>query len=54
MSKVKGLSETLRDIRTSTYQICIFKEKQIKNNHISQIKLEIYIENIEKRGEIAP
>ena len=26
ISKSKGLSETLRDIRTSTYQICVTEE----------------------------
>ena len=29
ISKSKGLSETLRDIRTSTYQICRIEEKNI-------------------------
>ena len=29
ISKSKGLSETVRDIRTSTYQICSIEEKTI-------------------------
>ena len=32
--KPKELSETLRDIRTSTYQICGTEENSKANNHI--------------------
>ena len=45
----KGLSEILRDIRTSTYQICRIEEKIIRTTpHLTNIyvigllKLEIY------------
>ena len=34
ISNSKGLSETLRDIRTSTYQCCGSEEKNKSNNHI--------------------
>ena len=34
ISKSKGLSETLRDIHTSTYQICGIEENNKSNNHI--------------------
>ena len=34
ISNTKGLSEMLRDIRTSTYQICRIEEKNKSNNHI--------------------
>ena len=38
ISKSKGLSEILRDIRTLTYQICRTEEKNKSNNQISQMK----------------
>ena len=34
ISKTKGLSETLRDIRTSKYQGCRSEENNKSNNHI--------------------
>ena len=34
ISKSKGLYETLRDIRTSTYQICGTEENNESNNHL--------------------
>ena len=34
ISNSKGLSKILRDIRTSTYQICKIGEKNNSNNHI--------------------
>ena len=37
ISKSKGLSEILRDIRTSTYQIYRIEEKNKLNMHISQM-----------------
>ena len=47
ISKSKGPSKTVRDIRTSTYQICSIEEKTIF--------CILYIENIVlKMGEIAP
>ena len=33
ISNSKGLYETLRDIRTSTYQICGTEENNKSNNH---------------------
>ena len=39
ISKSKGLSEILLDIRTSTYQICRIEEKNRANNHISQMNM---------------
>ena len=44
ISNSKGLSEILRDIRTSTYQICRIEEKLIRLTNICVIgllKLEI-------------
>ena len=41
ISKSKGLSEILRDIRTLTYQICRTEEKDKPNNQISQMKYVI-------------
>ena len=37
--KSKGLSEILRDIHTSTYQICRIEENNKSNNHISNAGL---------------
>ena len=34
ISNSNGLYETLRDIRTSTYQICGTEENNLSNNHI--------------------
>ena len=48
ISKSKGLSEILRDIRTSTYQICRIKKKKLEQPHFTNkyviwlLKLEIY------------
>ena len=36
ISNSKGLYETLRDIRTSTYQICGTEENNLSNNHLLQ------------------
>ena len=68
ISKSKGLSEILPDIRTSTYQICRIEEKNIIrlttfNKYMCNWTLKLEIENIMekivekilwKRGEIAP
>ena len=35
ISQSKGLSEILRDICTSTYQICRIEEKQIEQTHFT-------------------
>ena len=37
ISKSKGPSETVRDIRTSTYQICSIEEKNNLNNQIYKL-----------------
>ena len=39
ISKFKGLSKILRDIHTSTYQICKIEEKNKSNNHIAQMNM---------------
>ena len=60
ISNSKGLYETLRDIRTSTYQICRIEEKLIRlttfNKYMCNWTLEVI--NISKilwkSGEIAP
>ena len=39
ISKSKELSEILRDIRTSTYQICRIEKKNKSNNHLSQMDM---------------
>ena len=60
ISNSKGLSEIVRDIRTSTYQICRIEEQIIRtttfNKYICNWTLEFrYILKILwKRGEIAP
>ena len=60
ISNSKGLSEILRDIRTSMYQICRIEEKLIRlttfNKYMCNWTLEVrYILKILwKRGEIAP
>ena len=66
ISNSKGLSEILRDIRTSTYQICRIEEKIIRTTTFNKymcnwtLKIWRYIENIvEKRrncslGAISP
>ena len=56
ISKSKGPSKTLRDIRTSTYQICSIEEKQFEQPNFTNyyvlwlLWLEIYIENIVEKG----
>ena len=56
----KGLSEILRDIRTSTYQICRCEEKIIRTNTFNTFicNLTPEVRDISKilwkRGEIAP
>ena len=60
ISKSKGLSEILRDIRTSTYQICKFEEKinriTIFHKRICKLTPEDrdMFKILWKRGEIAP
>ena len=60
ISNSKALSEILRDIRTSTYQICRIEEKKIIclttfNKFICNWTLKVDILKIlRKRGEIAP
>ena len=60
ISNSKGLSEILRDIRTSTYQICRIEEIIIRtttfNKCICNCTLEVrdIVKILWKRGEIAP
>ena len=60
ISKSKGLYEIIRDIRTSTYQICRLEEKRIQtttfNKHICNWTLGVrgILKILWKRGEIAP
>ena len=60
ISNSKGLSEILRDIRTSTYQICRIEEKLIRlttfNKYMCNLTLEVrdILKIFWKRGEIAP
>ena len=60
ISKSKGLSEILRDIRTSTYQICRIEEKIIGTTTFSKYICNRTLERRDilkifwKRGEIAP
>ena len=60
ISNSKGLSEILRDIRTSTYQICRIEEKIIRlttfNNYVCIWTREVrdILKILWKRGEIAP
>ena len=56
ISKLKGSSETLRDIRTSTYQIRRIEENTNRTTKCHKLTcnltplLEIYIENIVEKG----
>ena len=60
ISNSKGLSEKLRDIRTSTYQICRIEEKLIRlttfNKYMCNLTPEVrdILKILWKRGEIAP
>ena len=60
ISNPKGLSEILRDIRTSTNQICRIEEKIIRrttfNKYICNWTLEVkdILKILLKRGDIAP
>ena len=60
ISNSNGLSEILRDIRTSTYQICRIEEKIIRlttfNKYICNWTLEVrdILKILWKTGEIAP
>ena len=60
ISNSKGLSEILRDIRTSTYQIYRIEEKLIRlttfNKYMCNWALEVrdILKILWKRGEIAP
>ena len=60
ISNSKGLSELLRDIRTSIYQICRIVEKIIRtttfNRYICNWTLEVrdVLKILWKGGEIAP
>ena len=60
ISNSKGLSEFIRDIRTSIYQICRIKEKLIRlttfNKYMCIWTLEVrdILKILWKRGEIAP
>ena len=60
VSNSKGLSEILRDILTSTYQICRIEEKIIRtttfNKYVCNWTLEVrdILKILWKRGEIAP
>ena len=54
--EIEGTLKTLRDIRTSTYQICSIEGKQFEqpnftNDYVNGLLLlEIYIENIVEKG----
>ena len=56
ISKLKGPSETLRDIRTSTYQIFRIDENtnrtpNFTNEYVIRlVYLEMYVENIVEKG----
>ena len=59
VSNSKGLSETLRDIRTSTYQICRIEEKIIRTTTFNKYTCNWTLERdtrilkiLWKRGEI--
>ena len=60
ISNSKGLFEILRDIRTSTYQICRIEEKLIRltifNKYMCNLPPEArdILKILWKRGEIAP
>ena len=60
ISNSKGLSEILRDVHTSTYQICRIEEKIIRtttfNKYMCNWTLEVrdILKILWKRGEIAP
>ena len=60
ISNSTGLSEIVRDIRTSTYQICRIVEKLIRlttfNKYMCNWTLEVrdILKILWKRGEIAP
>ena len=60
VSNSKGQSEILRDIRTSTYQICRIEEKLIRlttfNKYMCNLTPEVrdILKILWKRGEIAP
>ena len=61
ISKLKGPSETLRDIHTSTYQIFRIEVNTNRTTNFTNecvirlLKLEIYLENsVGMGGEIAP
>ena len=60
ISNSKGLSEILRDIRTSTYQICRIEEKLARlttfNKYMRNLTPEVrdILKILWKRGEIAP
>ena len=60
VSNSKGLYEILRDIRTSTYQICRIEEKITRtttfNKYMCNWTLEVrdILKILWKRGEIAP
>ena len=55
ISNSRGLSETLRDIRTSKYQSCRSEENNNSNKHIKQMNSEArdILKILWKRGEIA-
>ena len=58
ISKSKGPSETLRDIRTSTYQICRIEENSSETTKFHEwtcnltplVEIYMYIENIVEKG----
>ena len=60
ISNSKGLSEILRDIRTSSYQICRIEEKIIRKNTLNKymcnwtLEVRDILKILWKRGEIAP
>ena len=62
ISNSKGLSEILRDIRNSTYQICRIEEKIIRTTTFNKymctfnwtLEVRDLLKILLKRGEIAP
>ena len=60
ISNSKGLSELLRDIRSSTYQVCRIEEKIIRLTTFSKLignwtfEVRDILKILWKRGEIAP
>ena len=52
ISKSKGLSEILRDSRSSTYQICRIEKQNESNNQISEMDMYKFVRKIEKKWKL--